>query len=282
MKQFAFLVFTLFILSTCKTYGQSTPYPFEVEISGTGTQALIFIPGFACSGQVWKETIALFDDVYTCHSLTMAGFAGVPPQHDPTFDKWKTGLADYVRQESLGQAILIGHSMGGVLAMALAADHPDLIAKIVVIDALPCLSALQNASFVANPEVNCEPLVSQFTSIPDEQFYQMQQQMIKYMVADTSRHQQIVQWSITSDRNTFAKMYCDFANTDLREKISSIQCPSLILLEARFATIQPAIQAQYKLLKTADLHYADKGLHFIMYDDIKWYTKQLTEFIKQN
>ena len=31
-------------------------YPFSVVKSGTGKQAVIFIPGFACSGDVWKQS----------------------------------------------------------------------------------------------------------------------------------------------------------------------------------------------------------------------------------
>ena len=75
-------------------------------------------------------------------------------------------------------------------------------------------------------------------------------------------------------------MFCDFSNTDLRDKIATIKCPSLILLEAYFVNMKPAIEAQYKNLKNANLQYANKGLHFIMYDDKDWYLAQLTNFIK--
>lgn len=49
-------------------------YPFSVVKSGTGKQAVIFIPGFACSGDVWVETVSVLKDSYTCYVLTMAGF----------------------------------------------------------------------------------------------------------------------------------------------------------------------------------------------------------------
>jgi len=34
-------------------------------------------------------------------------------------------------------------------------------------------------------------------------------------------------------------------------------------------------------LKTADLQYANKGLHFIMYDDKEWFDGQVNNFISQ-
>ena len=49
---------------------------------------------------------------------------------------------------------------------------------------------------------------------------------------------------------------------------------------ANFINLKPAIEEQYKNLKTANFQYANKGLHFIMYDDKDWYLVQLNNFIK--
>ena len=114
----------------------------------------------------------------------------------------------------------------------------------------------------------------------DEQFAAMQRSTMQRLVADTMRAAQAVQWSMKSDRKTFAEMFCDFSNTDLREKIATIKCPSLILLESYFSNFKPAISDQYKNSKTANLVYANKGLHFIMYDDREWYEGQLASFLK--
>src|SRR6187551_664417 len=105
----------------------------------------------------------------------------------------------------------------------------------------------------------------------NDRFYQMQKGSIAQLASDTTNHGQIIGWSMKSDRRTFAQMYCDFLNTDLRETISTITCPALILLEPDFKDVKTKVEAQYKNLKTADLQYAEKGLHFIMYDDRDWY-----------
>jgi pimeloyl-ACP methyl ester carboxylesterase len=102
---------------------------------------------------------------------------------------------------------------------------------------------------------------------------------ISRLVADTSKQELVVGWSVKSDRRTFAEMYCDFSNTDLREKIKTIKCPSMVLLEEYFKNIKPAIEEQYKNLGNADIQYSNKGLHFIMYDDKEWFFNQLNKFI---
>jgi pimeloyl-ACP methyl ester carboxylesterase len=282
MKQFAKLsIVIVFTSLTLNVYGQNNNYPFEVLISGKGSQSIIFIPGFACSGEVWDETKILYENHFTCYTLTMSGFAGVPPQSKPTFTSWEKAIAMYIQQNKIVQPIIIGHSMGGGLAMALAADYPDLISKIVVVDALPCLPALINSSFQVKENNDCGAMVSQITSAANEQFYQMQKQTIPRLLADTSKQELVVEWSVKSDRTTFAEMYCDYSNTDLRKKIAAIKCPALVLLESYFANFKLPIQEQFINLKTANLQYATKGLHFIMYDDKEWYNKQLNSFIRQ-
>ena len=169
--------------------------------------------------------------------------------------------------------------MGGALALAIASDYPELIEKIVVVDALPCLPAMMNPAFKPEEKPDCSAMVNQLTSATDEQFHQMQKMSINRLVADTSKQELVISWSLKSDRKTFAEMYCDFSNTDLREKIKAIKCPALILLEAYFKNIKPAIEEQYKNLKTASLEYSNKGLHFIMYDDKEWYFSELNKFI---
>ncbi len=269
----------LFFLAVCNIFGQQTAYPFEVKKSGKGNQSLIFIPGFASSGDVWSETAAKFENNFTCYTLTMAGFAGTKPQAEASFKDWENGIAAYIRNNKIDKPIIIGHSMGGGLALAIAADYPELAGKIIIVDALPCLAAMSDPNFTSKENNDCSSTITQLTAMNDEQFRKMQAQAIPRLLADPSMQETVIGWSVKSDRKTFAKMYCDFFNTDLREKIKNIQCPSLILLESFFVNLKPTIESQYRNLKNANMQYASKGLHFIMYDDKDWYLNQLANFL---
>ncbi|RZM18499.1 MAG: alpha/beta hydrolase [Pedobacter sp.] len=254
-------------------------YPFSVQKTGHGPRSLIFIPGFACSSQVWDDTKANYEDQFTCYTLTMAGFAGLKPQPNPNFAQWEAAIAHYIQQNHLVKPILVGHSMGGGLALAIAADYPELIGKIVVVDALPCLAALTNPTFQAKPINDCSALSQQLSTMTDDQFYQRQKMTMSQLVADTAKQALVLSWSLQSDRKTMAALYCDYMNTDLRQKIKAVSCPSLILLEPAFEPVKPAVEAQYKYLTNTTIRYATKGLHFIMYDDKAWYLRQLQPFI---
>lgn len=280
MKKITFLlIILLFFAAVCNIFGQEKTYPFEIKKSGRGKQSLILIPGFASSGDVWNETTAKFDKDFTCYTLTMAGFAGAKPDADASFKDWEKEIAAYIKNNKIEKPVIIGHSMGGGLAMAIAADYPELVGKIVIVDTLPCLAAISNPNFTSRENNDCSPIINKFTAMTDEQFLQMQAQSIPRLLADTSMQDTVIGWSMKSDRKTFAKMYCDFSNTDLRETLKNIQCPSLVLLESYFALMKPAIEAQYAHLKNATYQYSTKGLHFIMYDDKEWYFNQLNNFL---
>lgn len=274
---------SILLITNTIVFGQKNlDYPFKVEKIGVGNQSIIFIPGFASSGDVWDETVKIYNENHTCYTLTMAGFAGVEPSENPTFDNWKNRIVDFIKEENIEKPIIIGHSMGGGLAMAIAADYPKLIKKIIIVDALPCLAALTNPNFEQRENLDCSTSINQINAMSEEQFYQMQKNTISQLTTNQEMTKTIVDWSVNSDRMTFAKMYCDFLNTDLREKIKTIQCPSLVLLESYFKNFKPSIEEQYKHLKTANIEYANKGLHFIMYDDKEWYFEQLSNFIEKN
>lgn len=281
MKKFILALVTVLMANAATPIAaQQNNLPFEVKISGKGKQALIFIPGFASSAEVWDDTKAILEKEFTCYTLTMAGFAGVPAQENATFQNWENSIAKYITTNKIDKPILIGHSMGGGLALAVASDYPNLIKKIIVVDALPCLQALSNPAFASAEKPDCAPLVNQITAVTPEQFYQIQKGSISRLVADTTKQELIIGWSMKSDRKTVAEMYCDFTNTDLRQKIENSTCPALILLEESFKTVQPGIAEQYKNLKNANIQYANKGLHFIMYDDKEWYLNQVSNFLK--
>jgi pimeloyl-ACP methyl ester carboxylesterase len=43
------------------------------------------------------------------------------------------GIATYIKNNKIEKPVIIGHSMGGGLAMAIAADYPELVGKIVIV-----------------------------------------------------------------------------------------------------------------------------------------------------
>lgn len=254
---------------------------FSVVKTGIGKQNVILIPGYSCAGSVWDETVKAISKNSTCYVITFSGFAGEKPQANPTLATWVADLAIYIKDEKINNPIVIGHSLGGGIAAWLAADYPTVISKIVIVDALPSLSAYYNPSFVSQPTPDCSQFVNQFAAMSNEQFYSMQKMGLPMLLSTAEKASTVIDWGVKSDRTTLAQTYCQFLNTDLRNKLSSITCKALVLLEAPFKQNDSIIQEQYKLLGNKTIKYANKGLHFIMYDDQEWFLNELKQFLKK-
>src|SRR5450631_4328500 len=115
---------------------------FAVQKTGSG-RPMIFIPGLYCSGDVWKEAVTHFSAHFTCYTLTLPGFAGQPPiQSDSILLTLADQLADYIRQEHLKNPVIVGHSLGGWMALAFGVRHPELAGDLVIVSSAPFLPTL--------------------------------------------------------------------------------------------------------------------------------------------
>lgn len=93
--------------------------PFAVKLSGNPKgQPVILIPGLSSSSAVWDATVQHLAPKYHCHALTLAGFAGQPRLGDgPFLETVKDAIVTYIKTNKLNQPILIGHSLGGHMAL---------------------------------------------------------------------------------------------------------------------------------------------------------------------
>lgn len=270
----------LFILLLIVCHVSAQANPFEVTTYGKKGNAVVLLPGYASSPEVWQTTIARLQANHRLYVLHFAGFAGKAPAAQPAFEHWANVLTEWLRLLPEAEVTVIGHSMGGVMALWLAAELPHKVVKVVVVDALPCLSALNNPSFQVDPDFSCEASIRQMTALSDSAFHAMQQQGAPWLVNDAAWQQKLVDWSKQSDRYTLAAVYCSFLQTDIRPKLPQIKAKVLVQLEAPFAGYQSAIAAQYEKLQGAQLIYAPKGLHFVMIDAADWYFESLRAFLK--
>ncbi len=119
----------------------------HVDVYGApGKQALVFVPGLTCGPWEWSGEIARFANTYTIYALTLPGFDGTAPVQGPLF---KTVSADFwamLASHNIVMPIVVGHSLGGTLAIMLAEQHSDRIRGVIAVDGLPVFPGTENQS----------------------------------------------------------------------------------------------------------------------------------------
>lgn len=248
---------------------------FQVDVIGKG-KPMILIPGFSSSGKTWDSTVARYKDKYQCHVVTLAGFAGVPPIESPSLETVRKDLAAYIRKNKLEKPVIVGHSMGGFLALWLAEQEPDLVGPLVIVDSLPFLAGvwMPNAT-VDSVKPMAEGMRKMYSGPANAQSDAMAEAAIKPMVTSPDDFKMILGWGLKSDRKTEGETMYDMMVTDLRPDLGKITSPTLVIgtwigykeYGATRDSVEKSFRDQYAALKGFQLVLEDKARHFVMLDD---------------
>lgn len=276
----------LVLLATLNVFSQHSS--FEVKVIGKG-QPVLLIPGYSCSGEVWNETVDHLKHNYQLHVLTLAGFGGTKPiQNDEILKTVRNEIIQYVKDNKMKKPMLIGHSLGAFMTLWLHSTEPDLFGKSICVDGLPFVSAIGKPETTAeavkaNPQFNKAAVIQNFKSLPSEGYVKNMTRAMLYQVNDSLRAKQIAEWSYKSDRTTLGSTIVEMSTTDLRQDISKIKAPVLVMASI-FGTKEVSekeYNLQYAELKNKTIKVAD-AKHFIMYDQPEWFYTQIDAFFNQN
>ncbi len=263
--------------------------PFKVNISGKGKQSVIFIPGLTCPGAVWDETLSQLKGKFTCHVVSLPGFAGQPAV---TRDKYLVSMRDelisYIHTNRLKDVIIVGHSLGGFLGLSIASTEPNLVSSLIIVDSLPFMGAIQNP---AATEESVRPMAQkmrdQMANATPEQVKESQKYFLPGMVDNKEKREVISNWGVTSDSKTVAQAMYELQTTDLRENVAKVKCPTLILgawvaykqYGATKESTTKIFELQYTKMENKKIILSDIGKHFLMYDDPEWFFNNVNEFL---
>ena len=104
---------------------------------GTGTPSLLFLHYFAGSSASWSDVMSQLQETAHCIAPDLPGFGDSDPIADPTIEAVAGVIAEMIRQLDLQRYSLIGHSMGGKVALALAATQPPGLQSLILLAPSP-------------------------------------------------------------------------------------------------------------------------------------------------
>ena len=279
-------------LAQASMSGETMRYQdLQITRSGLGRD-FIFIPGLNSSAEVFSEVCAEINLEIRCHLLQLPGFAGLPPVEniqDGFMQPMRDQIISYIDAHNLEQSIIVGHSLGGVLALMLTEQSPQSVSALALVDSLPFLPAAQNPAASA---ATMEPIANQMRTAINtqtrEQFEAAVPLQLVGMSTDSQRMPTLIEWSRTSDPATMAQAMYELYTTDLRDRIETISTPTLVLgswaaYEQFGATAENTLkryQAQYQKMPNLSVSLSESGYHFLMWDDKEWLLQEIHSFIQ--
>jgi len=259
---------------------------FTVLVEGKGPD-VVLIPGLSSPREVWDGARKALGGRYRLHLVQVRGFgddAGANAS-GPVLEPLVEEIADYIDDEIVNKGALppaiVGHSMGGLAGMMIAARHPDLVGRLMVVDALPFIGTLFGGP--AATVTSITPQAEQaraMTIVTKASTTPVTSDPGGIWSITPAGRIQVANWSRTADPRVVAQALYDDLVTDMRPEQKAITARPFVVLHANAAG--PQVEAVWKrdyAGSPATLIPIDGSYHFIMLDQPAAFAARLSAFL---
>ena len=257
--------------------GEAAPFQptrFSVQVRGSGPD-VILIPGLTAGREVWNATVNAVPG-YRYHLIQVSGFAGEPVRGNaegavvaPLADE----IGRYIVARGLDRPAIVGHSMGGTLAMMVAARRPDRVGKVMVVDMLPRPAGLFGPSAETSPLANT---VRNMISSPGGR------RLVASILGSFSPPDSA---SRRSDPDVVGRAMQDLSAMDLGGQLPRIRAPLTVVYASpdpqAGATMQRTYGSAYAAARGARLVRIDNSGHMIMFDQPARFHQEVRAFLSR-
>lgn len=262
----------------------------SVTVHGKGPDVVLLAGADALASQVWSGTITAVPG-FRYHVVQIAGFGGVPvggnAGEGPVVEPIAGEIARYMQEQRLHRPALVGLSMGGSLSLMLAARHPTLVSKVMVLDMVPFMGA-----FFGGLSASVEALRSQARSIREHMLSMSADErrkneavLVDSMVRTPSERAAVLENGIASDPTVYPRVMEELILTDLRPELLNIRVPLTVLyvhaplIPLSEKETDALYRGSYANLPHAILKRIPESYHFIMLDQPQRFARELQSFL---
>jgi len=243
-----------------------------VTVRGAGPD-VVLIPGLASGPFIWNQTMTLVPG-YRYHLVQVRGFAGLAPdinkQAGPLLAPLTGEIARYVQENGLRRPAVVGHSMGGTLAMMLGLRPAPELGRVMVVDMLP-----EGAGMVGGTASGMGYLADQMSQ------YFTGTKAGRALFADMLARSP---GGNDSDPDVVAKALTELAHTDLTPSLAHIRAPLRVVYaqpadKETAGALTQRFRAAYAASRAALTPIGPSG-HVVMADQPQRFAEALKGFLK--
>lgn len=186
---------------------------------GTGPELIVFVHGFISTQLWWQPTLERLPASLRAFAIDLRACGEsehIETNHE--LAQYADDLQQFVEQVGAQKFILVGHSMGGAIAMQYALNHQDKLKALVLVDPMaaygtripPDITAWINAQ-QGNPEGIRQIILGAFATPPSGEY-------LEKLVEDG------VRWS----RSIYLGTMDDMARFSISDRLPEIKIPTLV------------------------------------------------------
>ena len=251
--------------------------PAETEapewIEGRGQNEVVLIHGLGASNEIWQDLTPYIVSTFNVFLYELHGHGQTPPLRNPTIAAEAAALRAWIEEKGLIYPTLVGHGMGGMIAMQYTFDHPGDVQRLIVIDAGP----RQLASDEQKAQV-ARALLDDY-----DRFVAAHYLDISF---DSEINDLAVDMALRTDSASFASLLLSSFDWDLTDRLPRQSVPMLVIGSESFLPVQgeeSTYLEQYGFSNARALSFkrVEKTGHYLMLENPTYLASVLVVYILQ-
>ena len=254
-------------------------------------QVLLLLHGFGETSSIWEEIAIELSREYRVLALDQRGHGGSarPRDHNYSRNSQVEDLEAFVEALGLRNVTIVGQAMGGANALCYAAEHPDVVAALIVIEAAPevlrsGVETLRRLLASADSFVSLDEAVETY-----EQFYPYAttEQLNRRVKGTLARSEDLTYvWDFDPIfRDATARPPDPDPGqrrmTNLWECVERVQCPVMIVRGAETDMLTPeAIQRLHRRIPGSRVSLIEEAGHAVPTDQPSALSQHIREFLQ--
>ncbi|MFC1893729.1 alpha/beta fold hydrolase [Chloroflexota bacterium] len=194
------------------------------EVTGNG-KTLVLIHGVGGNAQAWETTVPLLSRYHRVLTWDVRGHGqSDKPEGSYSTELFASDLAALLRTVDIGSAFVLGHSMGGVIAIRFALDFPDLCNTLIVSSSSAEVNS-QSTKYWQGMATNVlEKGIEAIPFDPTRTFSKSFVERNPEVVEELARNR------LANDPSCYARAAIAMSEYNYNEELGRIRCPTLIIV----------------------------------------------------
>jgi len=234
---------------------------------GTGNKTLLFIHGYGCNSKYWWAQLQHFSKNYRVISIDIGGHGeSGTNRNDYTMANFGGDVVAVMNEENIKQSYLIGHSMGGPVALEAAVVLQDRVTAIIGVDTFHNIAKGPASPFV-KLLVNTMFRFRQSSSTNDAVTKQFRED------ANLDLKNWVSQKAETTDPRASRGSLSSIIAMDYPTQLKKINVP-IITLNSRF-WMDTEVEEGHKEYSKYEVSFIDEVGHYVMMEKPTYFNKWL-------